>query len=158
MDTAVTTGNTSNIQDLELADALQQIHDLYKEHPSWDVDLHSGNIKIRGTAQGPQLVLMDPLSDAFESIPTGQEIKYGAERVSQQPSMLAVQQARFKLGRDQKPQGAKLYDIYYRFSPSKPIGQVWAKGETDAKQRASAIKELPVYQLTAYRSEKGPAE
>ena len=77
---AVLLGNYKNIRDDELKEALMLIEKIIQEKPDWNVDLHQNNIRIRGSSQGPQLVLMDPISDGGQSIPDWEDVKYGPSR------------------------------------------------------------------------------
>lgn len=77
---AVERSNYKNIQDDELKEALLLIDRIIQENPDWNVDLHVNNIRIRGSSQGPQLVLMDPISDGGRSIPDWEDVKYGPSR------------------------------------------------------------------------------
>ena len=74
---AVLLGNYKNIRDDELKEALMLIDKIIQENPDWNVDLHQNNIRVRGSSVGPQLVLMDPISDGGASIPDYDEIKSG---------------------------------------------------------------------------------
>jgi hypothetical protein len=77
---AVERSNYTNIQDDLLIEALMLIDKIIEENPDWNVDLHVNNIRIRGSSQGPQLVLMDPISDGGRSIPDWEDVKYGPSR------------------------------------------------------------------------------
>jgi hypothetical protein len=59
-----------NIKDRNLKSALVIIHNVMKKSDFFEPDIHGGNIMIRGTPYGPQLVLMDPISDNGNSIPS----------------------------------------------------------------------------------------
>lgn len=77
-DRAAKSNNYSNIRDEELEQALRLVAKLVDEnYSSWNVDLHSNNIRIRGSNVGPQLVLMDPISDGGSSIPDSDTVKSG---------------------------------------------------------------------------------
>ena len=82
---AVESSNYSNIRDDQLLEALTLIDRIIKENPDWNVDLHSNNIRIRGSGTGPQLVLMDPISDGGASIPDKDDILYGPKLRSRRP-------------------------------------------------------------------------
>ena len=77
---AVERSNYTNIRDDELKEALMLIDKIIQENPDWNADLHVNNIRIRGSSQGPQLVLMDPISDGGQSIPDWEDLKYGPSR------------------------------------------------------------------------------
>lgn len=77
---AVERNSYDNIRDSELEEALGVIAKILREHPDWNVDLHVNNIRIRGSSQGPHLVLMDPISDGGRSIPDWEDVKYGPSR------------------------------------------------------------------------------
>jgi len=77
---AVERSDYANIQDDELQEALLLIDRIIRDNPDWNVDLHVNNIRIRGSSQGPQLVLMDPISDGGRSIPDWEDVKYGPSR------------------------------------------------------------------------------
>lgn len=74
---AVERSNYTNIRDDQLIEALMLIDRIIQENPEWNVDLHVNNIRIRGSGMGPQLVLMDPISDGGASIPDYDDIKRG---------------------------------------------------------------------------------
>jgi hypothetical protein len=74
---AVERSNYTNIRDDQLKEALLLIDKIIQENPDWNVDLHVNNIRVRGSSVGPQLVLMDPISDGGASIPDYDEIKSG---------------------------------------------------------------------------------
>lgn len=74
---AVQRGNYTNIRDDQLKEALMLIDKIIEEHPGWNEDLHIENIRIRGSSTGPQLVLMDPISDGGASIPDYDDVKKG---------------------------------------------------------------------------------
>ncbi|CAB4133417.1 hypothetical protein UFOVP257_182 [uncultured Caudovirales phage] len=59
-----------NIKDRNLKAALVIIHNILKKYDIFEPDIHGNNIMVRGTPYGPQLVLMDPISDNGESIPS----------------------------------------------------------------------------------------
>jgi hypothetical protein len=80
---AVERSNYTNIRDDQLREALMLIDKILQENPEWDVDLHGNNIRVRGSSTGPQLVLMDPISDGGKSIPDYDDVRYGPERRSQ---------------------------------------------------------------------------
>lgn len=72
--------NYTNIRDEELEQALKLVAKLVDQnYSSWNVDLHSNNIRVRGSNVGPQLVLMDPISDGGSSIPDYDTVKSGPE-------------------------------------------------------------------------------
>lgn len=77
---AVQRSDYANIRDDELEEALKLIDRIIQANPDWNVDLHVNNIRIRGSSQGPQLVLMDPISDGGQSIPDWEDVKYGPSR------------------------------------------------------------------------------
>ena len=77
---AVEQSNYRNIQDDLLIEALMLIDRIIQENPDWNVDLHTNNIRIRGSSKGPHLVLMDPISDGGRSIPDWEDVKYGPSR------------------------------------------------------------------------------
>lgn len=77
VDRAVEQSNYKNIRDDELREALMLISKIIDEHNHWNVDLHVNNIRVRGSSIGPQLVLMDPISDGGYSIPGPKDIMYG---------------------------------------------------------------------------------
>ncbi len=79
---AVERSNYTNIRDDELKEALMLISKIVDEHDNWNVDLHANNIRVRGSRTGPQLVLMDPISDGGYSIPGAKDIMYGPNRRS----------------------------------------------------------------------------
>lgn len=64
----------SNIKDPVLKQALTVIHKLLQKRGTFEPDLHGNNIMVRGTPYGPQLVLMDPISDAGASIVSDDDI------------------------------------------------------------------------------------
>ena len=68
----------ANIKDKKLKQALMLIADIVRDHPDWNVDLHQGNIRVRGSSLGPHLVLMDPISDGGNSIPDEDDVRLGA--------------------------------------------------------------------------------
>lgn len=72
--------NYSNIRSKQLKAALMLIAKILSEHPDWNVDLHGNNIRVRGSGTGPQLVLMDPISDGGTSIPDPEQVQYGPDR------------------------------------------------------------------------------
>lgn len=74
---AVERSNYTNIRDDELREALMLISKIVDDHDNWNVDLHANNIRVRGSRTGPQLVLMDPISDGGYSIPGAKDIMYG---------------------------------------------------------------------------------
>lgn len=74
---AVERSNYTNIRDDQLKEALLLIDKIIDENTGWNVDLHVNNIRVRGSSVGPQLVLMDPISDGGASIPDYDEIKSG---------------------------------------------------------------------------------
>jgi hypothetical protein len=74
---AVQRSNYTNIRDDQLKEALMLIDKIIEEHPGWNEDLHIENIRIRGSSTGPQLVLMDPISDGGASIPDYDDVKKG---------------------------------------------------------------------------------
>lgn len=74
---AVERSNYTNIKDDQLMEALVLIDRIIQENPEWNVDLHVNNIRVRGSSVGPQLVLMDPISDGGASIPDYDDIKRG---------------------------------------------------------------------------------
>ena len=82
---AVERSNYTNIKDDQLEEALLLIDRIVQENPEWNVDLHVNNIRIRGSSQGPQLVLMDPISDGGKSIPDYDDVRYGPDRRSRTP-------------------------------------------------------------------------
>lgn len=65
----------SNIKDKKLIKALQIINQIRETNTRFSPDIHGGNIMIRGTPYGPQLVLMDPISDGGQSIVGKHQIK-----------------------------------------------------------------------------------
>lgn len=77
LDRAVEQSNYTNIRDDQLKEALMLISKIIDEHTNWNVDLHMNNIRVRGSNTGPQLVLMDPISDGGYSIPNPKDIMYG---------------------------------------------------------------------------------
>lgn len=77
VDRAVEHSNYTNIRDDQLEEALLLINRIIQENPEWNVDLHMNNIRVRGSRTGPQLVLMDPISDGGASIPGAKDIMYG---------------------------------------------------------------------------------
>jgi len=77
VDRAVEHSNYTNIRDDQLEEALLLINRIIQENPEWNVDLHMNNIRVRGSRTGPQLVLMDPISDGGASIPAAKDIMYG---------------------------------------------------------------------------------
>lgn len=74
---AVERSNYTNIRDDQLMEALVLIDRIIQENPGWNVDLHVNNIRVRGSSVGPQLVLMDPISDGGASIPNYDQVKSG---------------------------------------------------------------------------------
>jgi len=74
---AVQRSNYTNIQDDQLKEALMLIDKIIDEHEGWNEDLHIENIRIRGSSIGPQLVLMDPISDGGASIPDYDDVQKG---------------------------------------------------------------------------------
>lgn len=78
-DRAVKLSNYNNIRDDQLKEALLLIDQIIKENPDWSSDLSMNNIRVRGSRVGPQLVLMDPISDAGESIPSKERMLRGPE-------------------------------------------------------------------------------
>jgi hypothetical protein len=58
----------AKIKDPLLQQALAVIHKILQKRATFEPDIHANNIMIRGTPVGPQLVLMDPISDAGASI------------------------------------------------------------------------------------------
>ena len=74
---AVERSNYTQIRDQELIEALMLIDRIIQENPDWNVDLHRNNIRVRGSSVGPQLVLMDPISDGGQSIPNYDQVKSG---------------------------------------------------------------------------------
>lgn len=74
---AVEQSNYTNIKNDQLEEALRLISKIIDEHSHWNVDLHLNNIRVRGSSTGPQLVLMDPISDGGYSIPDPKDIMYG---------------------------------------------------------------------------------
>jgi hypothetical protein len=58
----------SNVKDPLLKQALSVINKILLKRESFEPDIHHNNIMIRGTPVGPQLVLMDPISDGGASI------------------------------------------------------------------------------------------
>jgi hypothetical protein len=85
---AVERSNYTNIRDDQLIEALMLIVKLIQENPDWNVDLHVNNIRVRGSSVGPQLVLMDPISDGGASIPDYDEIKRGPSANKMMPPPL----------------------------------------------------------------------
>jgi hypothetical protein len=85
---AVERSNYTNIRDDQLIEALMLIDKLIQENPDWNVDLHVNNIRVRGSSVGPQLVLMDPISDGGASIPDYDEIKRGPSANKMMPPPL----------------------------------------------------------------------
>lgn len=79
---AVERSNYTNIKDDQLREALMLIDKIITENPTWNIDLHRNNIRIRGSSKGPQLVLMDPISDGGESIPDYDDVRYGPAKRS----------------------------------------------------------------------------
>jgi len=59
----VSTNNTVNIKDPKLKQAIYIIKSLIRNNKGFN-DMHPGNIMYRLTSVGPQLVIIDPLSDA----------------------------------------------------------------------------------------------
>lgn len=55
------------IRDKKLLQALELIRKVIAMHPKFRNDIHSDNIMLRGTSQGPQLVITDPIADGFTS-------------------------------------------------------------------------------------------
>lgn len=54
----------SDVKDKKLIQALRVISDIVDESiDSFHLDLHAGNIMLRGTKNGPQVVLTDPIAD-----------------------------------------------------------------------------------------------
>lgn len=82
---AVERSNYTNIKDDQLEEALLLIDRLIQENPEWNVDLHVNNIRVRGSSVGPQLVLMDPISDGGASIPDYDDIKSGPRNNQMMP-------------------------------------------------------------------------
>jgi hypothetical protein len=74
---AVQRSNYTNIRDDQLIEALMLIGKIIEEHEGWNEDLHVENIRIRGSRTGPQLVLMDPISDGGASIPDYDDVQKG---------------------------------------------------------------------------------
>lgn len=64
----------ANIKDQNLKAALTVIHKILQKRGTFEPDIHGNNIMIRGTRYGPQLVLMDPISDAGASIVSDDDI------------------------------------------------------------------------------------
>jgi hypothetical protein len=83
---AVERSNYTNIRDDQLRETLMLIDKIITENPEWNIDLHANNIRIRGSSTGPQLVLMDPISDGGASIPDYDDIRYGPDRRSKKVS------------------------------------------------------------------------
>jgi hypothetical protein len=97
----------ANIKDKKLKQALMLIADIIRDHPDWNVDLHQGNIRVRGSSLGPHLVLMDPISDGGNSIPDEDDVRLGANRPSppakpKEPDLDQSSFRRFAMG-DHKP-------------------------------------------------------
>ena len=60
--------NLKNIKDGKLVQAIQLIQKFLDDHPKFELDLHRGNVMIRFTSVGPQLVITDPVQDRGASI------------------------------------------------------------------------------------------
>lgn len=56
------------IKDEKLKEAIEVIRYFLEKHPYFNEDLHRGNMMIRFTSTGPQLVFTDPVQDSGESI------------------------------------------------------------------------------------------
>ena len=82
---SVERSNYTNIRDDQLMEALVLIDRIVQENPDWNVDLHVNNIRVRGSSVGPQLVLMDPISDGGASIPDYDDIKSGPRNNQMMP-------------------------------------------------------------------------
>jgi hypothetical protein len=61
MNRALHQGEYSEIKDPELIEALKIIVQIRKQYPQCKPDIHSGNIMVRPTPHGPQIVITDPL-------------------------------------------------------------------------------------------------
>jgi hypothetical protein len=57
----------SGIEDRNVKGALMLISRILKKNNKLILDLHSGNIMIRGTSTGPQLVITDPIAEGTAS-------------------------------------------------------------------------------------------
>jgi hypothetical protein len=82
---AVQRSNYTNIKDDQLKEALMLIDKIIDEHEGWSEDLHIENIRIRGSSIGPQLVLMDPITDGGASIPDYDDVQKGTSTGSPPP-------------------------------------------------------------------------
>ena len=59
------------IKDKHLRDALILIKNVIASNSNFELDLHSGNIMLRQSSTGPQLVITDPIQDHGKSIAAG---------------------------------------------------------------------------------------
>lgn len=132
---AVERSNYTNIKDDQLKEALMLIDKILQENPDWNVDLHTNNIRVRGSGVGPQLVLMDPISDGGKSIPDYDDIRYGPNRRSPKPEYPAGMNPQFldpDINKPEPPPKTK--------PPHRPD---WSTFKNMAMGHKSKPKELP---------------
>jgi hypothetical protein len=61
MNRALHSGRYDDLKDPQLISAIETLAAIRKNHPNCKPDIHPGNVMVRLTSSGPQLVLTDPL-------------------------------------------------------------------------------------------------